>query len=339
LLEFIYLIAAIVLFAKIFEKRYINAEIVESEKTTPAPPKKKEKNVKESKVEKVVIEKEPKKGIIDLLANMCIWFIKFVAFWILVGIGFYILGMSICVGIGLYFLIRGVAYYGIYFALLMLLILGILAFIILFNFIANKRNNLKFLLISFLASFVILGISFSASSFEITKTEFINDMPATYQKETLTEILTFKDDYYIDHYVNFEIDETLQDEIKFEYIYFPEYYKIKPNIKIYGNSISVDYSFLNQTWNVKILDDIIDNLKDHKLYNYDLSPRITVYTSSANITSLKENRRRANEQERYQNNRYRFCQEIMWNKTKDSEIYEYCHDLLELEDDELEDHH
>jgi uncharacterized membrane protein len=330
LLELIYLISAIVLFAKIFEKRYLNNETKDKMEDSTSISNKKEKKVKEVKIEKEEPQKASKRGVIDLLATMCIWFIKFMVFWILVAMGCYILVMSIGVGIGLYFLVRGVAYYGVYLAILMLLILGILTFIICFNFIFNKKNNLKWMLFSFLTSFIILGISFSMASFEVTKTEFINEIPTSYQKETLTETINFDKNYYIDHYVNFEVDETLPNEIKFEYIYFPDYYKIKPNIKINDNRIYVDYSYINQTWNVNILDEVIENLKNRKLYNYDLSPQITIYTSSANISRLKENRLIANEQRKYQNNRYRFCQEIIWNEKESSEIYDYCQDLLEL---------
>jgi uncharacterized membrane protein len=334
LLELIYLVSAVVLFAKIFEKRYLNHEV---EKTLPLPKKRKETIEKETKIEKVITEKTPKNGLIDLLSSLCIWFIKFIAFWILFGIGCYILGLAICVGICVYFLIRGVVFYGIYLAIFMLLVLGILAFIVLFNFIANKKNNLNFLLIAFLSSFIILGISFSAASLEITEFEWINETPDSYQKETITELIPMKDDYYIDHFVNFVVDESLEKEIKFEYIYFPEHYKIKPNIKISNNSIYVNYSFMNHSWNVRILEDIIDNLKNHKLYNYDLSPRITVYTSSANIERLKENRRLSYDQKKYQNNRYRFCQEIIYEEEKDSELYHYCHKFLELPEEALED--
>ncbi len=323
LLELIYLISAVVLFAKIFEKRYLNDLVIEEQKDMTKP-----KEKKSVKKDDKVIEERQKKGIIDLLTTMCIWFIKFIAFWILFGVGCYILGLATCLGVCVYFLIRGVIYYGIYLAILMLLILGILTFIILFNFITNKKNNLNFLLISFLSCFVLLGISFSASSLEIASIEFINETPQFYQKEIVTETISMSEDYFIHHFVNFEVDDNLTSEIKFEYIYFKDYYKIKPNIKINDNGIYVNYSFTNHNWNLKMIDEIIENLKDHKLYNYDLSPKITVYTSSKNIEKLKENYQKYKNQTKYENNRYHFCKSILIEEDTESELYDYCENII-----------
>ena len=61
------------------------------------------------------------------------------------------------------------------------------------------------------------------------------------------------EDYYIGRYVEFIEDETLQQEIKFEYTYYPDYYKIKPNIQIQRNNIYVNYSFINHTWKLKCI--------------------------------------------------------------------------------------
>lgn len=327
ILEFVYLISAIVLFAKIFEKRYLTEE-----KIGKVIEKNKESKNEEPKTEKVILEKEPKKGLLDVLSTMCLWFIKFMAFWILFGTGCYILGIGICVGICAYLLIQGVAYYGIYLSALTLLILGILVFIILFNFIASKKNNVKMLIISFVTCFIVLGISFSAATLEITTTEYINEIPAFLESETITENVLMQEDYFISHYVDFEVDETLETEIKFEYTYFPNYYKIKPNIKINNNNIYVDFSFTNHTWNARIVEEIIDNLKDHKIYNYDLSPRIKVYTSSANIKTLRENRQKYNQNKRYKNNLYNFCiDEVIYDE--EHELYDYCKKIINPIDD------
>lgn len=303
ILEFVYLITAIVLFAKIFEKRYINTIKIENKIEEKRETK---QEVKQKQVEKIEVV-STKKGLLDVLSTMCLWFLKFMAFWILFGISCYILGLGICLGIGVYLLLRGVTYYGIYISILMLLVLGILAFIIIFNFIASRKNNIKFLIISFVICFITLGISFSMSTVELTTTKFINEIPHNYEKEIKIETLAMDGNYYISGPVHYEIDESLQNEMKIEYLFFPEFHKINPIINIDGNNVNLSYKYYGQFWNSKILEDVIANLKERTIYNYDFSPKITIYTSSQNINKLKENKQKEREERRYNNELYGYC--------------------------------
>ena len=69
---------------------------------------------------------------------------------------------------------------------------------------------------------------------------------------------------------------------------------------------------------------IINDLKDHRLYNYSMMPKIKIYTSKENITTLKENRRKweqkyyfdiSNCEEQYQEEGYQslspYCKKII----------------------------
>lgn len=116
---------------------------------------------------------------------MCLWIVKFIVFWMLLGNGAYIFGMSLVLGICIYLLFQGVTYFGIYLTITTLLILGILSFIIMFNFIFNRKINVKAFMIAFLISFITLGIGFSYTSIEIATTKFSTQAPENFEKKKM----------------------------------------------------------------------------------------------------------------------------------------------------------
>ena len=150
-LEICYLIFAIILFVKIFQSRYMNLEdeVLSKEKNRSKNQKINSKNSSKIVKEKPEVKIESRGlGIIDGLTNVCVVFIKVIAFCILVGVIFYVIGMTTAFGLSLYLLFRGVFYIGIYLIILALLVLGVIAFIVLFNFIFNRKSKLFIILIS-----------------------------------------------------------------------------------------------------------------------------------------------------------------------------------------------
>lgn len=336
LIEFVYLIFGVVLFAKIFEKRYMTEDVEEI--STKNKKEKKNKMEKENKiVEKKDIESKEKKGLLDFLSTMCLWFIKFIVFWILFGVGCYILGMSICLGFCIFLLIKGVTYFGIYLSIIALLLLGIISFILMFNFIVDKKNHIPSILISFLVSFILLGIGFSYASVEIATTTYINDVPDNYEIATLTETIPMNESYILFGSDNYEIDESLKDEIKITYDYFEKFYTLKTDIEYRSqNRIYLNSDYTLHVWNNEIIDSLINDLKNKTIHNYSMYPKITIYSSSENIAKLKDNKSHWNRERRNYN------QEIAYdNCMKELERYgkeklsSYCEYLLYEEKNEL----
>lgn len=289
IMEFTYLIFAIVLFIKIFQKRYINYQKNSKKNDNKEVKKNKNDEKKIAKKDPVIIKQQEKKGIIDGLASLCILFLKFLAVWILLGIGCYIIGLGICLGISIFLMFKGVNYYGIYLSILILLILGILAFIWLFNWIVNRKSNIRFLLTAFIISFITLGISFSYASLEVASTEFIDEttMINTAQK---SKTLPFNGDEILIGRYEYISDELLTNEIKIVYEYNNKYFEIEPDIQYEDqNRIYLSWFTTKQILNSKLLEEVIQNLKDKKIYNYSHHPKIIVYTSSENIKRLEDN--------------------------------------------------
>ena len=90
---------------------------------------------------------------------------------------------------------------------------------------------------------------------------------------------------------NIIIDNSLTDTIKIEYIY-PNINNAEVNISLntYSNGYYLDYEVSNLSWNRKALEEVIENLKDKKIYvdNFDIEKN--VYISEENSKILLENK-------------------------------------------------
>lgn len=332
IIEVAYIIFAVVLFIKIFERRYLNEEKEKEIVTLKKEPKQNSVKTKTNEVKKEKIGKEKRYGFFDFLADACIWFLKFIGFWILLGIAFYILGLGCGVGVCIYLMVRGVSYYGIYISILILLVLGVLAFILLFNWILGRKNNGKALLIAFLTSFVLLGISFSYASIEVASTEYIIGSKENTEIKTIEEFIDYQKDLTLFGNFTYEEDDTLENQIKITYA-FNSIYQIESDMEYLDNNrLFLDWTYQEGIWNGKILEDIIDDLKEHQIHNYFLTPTITVTTSSKNIKQLKENKSHWNEN-RYSNNQEQFCKRQL-EQNGVAGLSSYCKNLLNLEEEE-----
>lgn len=308
-LEFSYLIFAILLFIKIFESRYLNDFKVENKKEfLEEKPRLEKKQNQENKSDKIIEKKEHQSlGIIDGMTNLCILFIKVIAFCILLGVIFYIIGMATTLGLSIYLIIKGVFYFGIYSILLALFILGIVAFFLLFNFIFNRKSKVGILLITSLVSFVILGIGVSISVVEFASTNIIyNDV----LEEAKTEDFTFdmQENLVLGMYIdedNMIVDDSMNNQIKIEYIYNEKYVHLTPNPYINTNS---KYSVLHATYHVNELhftknafDKIIEDLKNKTIRVYDQAVQVKVYVSNSVKEELRENAQKYQKHYAYEN--------------------------------------
>lgn len=306
ILEFAYLIFAILLFIKIFESRYLNGEyesVLRSEKKSvqndiPKSEMKKERTVKVAKEKKENSKERTEHrefSVVDSLAKVCILFIKFILLFVLFGVVCYVVGMSLALGLAIYCLICGVTYFGIYIILLALFVLGIIAFIFLFNFIFDHKNKVGVLLITTLISFVLLGIGTGICALEFANTTIIYSENIENQK---IEDYTFKmqDNLVLSRnfYNDIVIDDNLKDEIKVEYTYDDTYIKLQPDSYIRKEGkydvLHITYHITNFEYKKELLDKFITDLKNktivaHAYDNVDMK----VYMSNASYDKLVEN--------------------------------------------------
>lgn len=284
----IYVILAVMLFVKVFKEKIIGEDLIEETKKQDVKKNDSKKNNNEKKINEVKEEKK-NKNFIDFLADIALIFIKFLVAMISIGNIFFIAGLSTAFVILIYFIIKGVTYFGpiiIVFALLLFSIAFLELFI---RFIFDCKQHIVKFIVILVTSLIIGGAGIGVMSIEIANTEIVykDENP---NAQTIIKNIKMSDDLSFDNYLAKEyiIDETLQDEVKIEYKYNNDFLDFEPNISIDEDENCVTFEF-NENWNKKSLNKIIKQLKRKKIYIYDNPIEIKIYSSNSNIEKIKEN--------------------------------------------------
>lgn len=328
ILEFAYFILSILVFIRIFEKRYLKKEQVlkSNEAIDEKAVVQKKKRTREKPASNVVMpvkaEKSKLASIGEFIVKICVIFLKFVAICILFGISCYLIGMTFVVGICVYLLIRGVTYFGLYLVMVALFLFGIIFFSILFNFVVDKKNNGKKLFISIMVSILFLGLGCLFASLEVAQTEFINGVPSDLKLEVLTEELTMTEDtIFIGNIANYVVDNSLE-TVKVTYEYYPVGTQMSTNVSKVDNFVYLNWAIERIYLKDEILNHIINDLKEKKVYNYYIEPIITITANEENIDVIKKNR-----QKYYENHtNYSACEFV---RTYTVEMVRDTHDELQ----------
>ena len=296
IVEASYFVLAIILFIKIIEKRYFQgfSEKIVNEIEDEQPKKKKVKTSKkeEIKEEPVMVKEVPQKrtSIIDMITNICILFLKFIVIMCLFGVICYLIGMTFALGIGIYLLIKGVTYFGLLILLIALFQSGILLLELGINFVLNKRMKRGHILAEIITIVILTGVGLSLGTIEIANTEIIYDSSYTETKKVTKEIevsenLALYGDYDI------IIDNTLENKIIIEYIY-PDINNIEVSISLnyYDNGYYLDERINNLSWNKEMLNQLIEDLKDKKIYVNNFDIKKNVYMSEETKELLFKNK-------------------------------------------------
>lgn len=297
IIEISYLIIAVILFIKIIERRYFKgfSESIVEEMTEEPAKKEKMKNSKkekESKEEQVVEKKavEPKKmSIVEMITNICILFIKFIVIMCLFGVIIYLIGMTFLIGLGIYLLIQGITYFGIFILLIALFLAGILLLELGIHFIFNKKIKVGSVLAQVLTSIVLAGLGLSLSTIEIANTELIYE--SAYETTSVSKEIEVNEHLALYGNYNIIIDNTLTNTIRIEYVY-PDINDVEVSIHLnnYDNGYYLDYGINNLKWNKDLLNDFLDNLKDKKIYVYDFRIEKNIYMSEETEELLYHNK-------------------------------------------------
>ena len=335
ILEFAYLIFAILLFIKIFESRYLNEEYESVLKSNREA--KKENNISnENKETKVVKEKKEYKkheheslGLFDALSQICIWFIKFILLFFLFGVACYIIGMACALGVSVYLMIKGVLYFGIYIILIALFVLGVVAFLFLFNFIFDHKNKIGALLITSLISFVFLGIGTGICALEFAETTVIYTTEENKQTEEF--LVDMNETIVLSNVINYhgevKIDESLNNQIKVVYKYNDKYMKITPNVYVSRENkfevLHAGYRVSEFYYSKEFFEHLIEDLKYKTIVATSYGDvEIEVYVSSKTKEQLDKNERKYKYDNYYKDRDLEdICEELY---DKDLKLPDYC---------------
>ena len=199
----------------------------------------------------------------------------------------------LCAGllITFYLLCKGVFYISILIGIPFAIVFTILILEILFYFILGKKRNDKRIIITFLVSFIGLGLSFGMLVLDIGSIDYIDDIPKNAEVSTINRIYTMTEDLYFPFFYDIEYisDNKLENEVKVEIEYYEDYVKV-----YFPSDLQSGYNnyYIADNISIKnIITQMITDLKDRTFYNYGKlnEVKIKVYANDNNITILKDN--------------------------------------------------
>lgn len=235
---------------------------------------------------------------------------------------------------------KGIFYFGFIICALACIILNWLLLKIISSLLFNYKPNFKIMFATFIIGLSLTGVGTGLVIFDVAGTEIINDIPKTkFEYITKSYEYTIKDNlvittcsdydyygcYYFNNYYEYIIDESLNDKVLIDISYYKDLIYIDTN-ETNMNNYTVFQVWDNTTgYNKHVLENILDNLKEKKIYNYEklYEYKVTIKSSSSNIEKLKNNR------ESFANSRYHRDTEDIENYYE-NEIYKQNNKIDEL---------
>lgn len=299
IIEISYLVVAVIVFIKMVQKRCFKeiSENITTIREEEESKEKKDKNKKNSETSKnvkkkkeVIKEKNKSHSIANILTDICIYTLKFIVLMILIGIVFYLIGMSVAIGFSIYLLINGVHYFGIFLLILVLFLGGVLFLELCINFIFNKRTKALPFFIKLIVIIILTGISLTMSAVEITETEIIFGSNGE-KTNSITKNIEMTKNLSLYNYNKVIIDNNLKDKIVVEYIYpnFNNDTEIDIVLNKCGEGYCLDTNVIHASWNKKYIKKLIENLKDKKIYANDFYLEKVIHISEENYKTIEDN--------------------------------------------------
>ena len=285
ILETIVFFLAIIIILYIFKTRYLDYyEIVKDDKEEYIEEKVEEEN-KKIKKEKIVI-RDPKhsdyrfiNGIFKCLIICIKCFVGFVS----IGFCFTFIGLVMALITSFLFVKTGLTFVGAIIGLLGGIIINLLIIYILYNFIVDKKANLKLIFISFISSLVAIGVGIGLfiigiKDFNIT-TDYSNKTEKTIEMNDKLLFHNWYDTDYIEEDrsdIKIVVEHSGLVNVNIDYME-DEKFNIA-NVFVVNNS-KTDSAVMQQ---------IIKDINNKKIVDYG-DVKIKVYASKENIEKIKNN--------------------------------------------------
>lgn len=295
LLNLAYGIFAILAFCYIYKVKYLDrVELLDSEGD----------KVKLTK-EEVVITNEKKQvktkkyvyqdhsGIFDFLTTLIIYFLKFMC-----GIILFCDLCALVTAIILFAFLIILAFQGLFLIGPILIGVGVIAFtilvaILLIHFIVDRKTNQVASLITFFTSIALGCVGFALSCWYFAGLTYVDGIPSKYQKKTVSEVYDMNENLTLqNHYnVSYVADDSLSDQVRVDIEYY--YDHSRPKVDLISERY-ITYHREYQSASIypkEVIDDIIKNLKQKKVYTYDylFETKMIITSSKENIEKIKAN--------------------------------------------------
>ncbi|MEG1506098.1 MAG: helix-turn-helix transcriptional regulator [Bacilli bacterium] len=300
----IYLVLFITIFLFVYKERYLD----KFDGSLKVSNEDEEEIVNEEKVIKKKIVKEHKTFIIfDVLGNIFNFFFKICLFFALILTVFlFILCVFLTAGFVLA-TISGISSIG----LIIIFLSGSLVTGIFTNMeimlLFSRELAIKKLLIVFISSLILFGSGLAVSFFEFTTYRFYDEVPSNIKETVEVYEYPMVDNFLLDEngFVEpkYVVNNELTKKVKVTISYYKDYAKF--SLDQLDNTIEINYyedgSIIYNAFNL-----VKDNLKDKKIYNYDIldNANLTIETSYDNIKKIKENNEKNKTLNKETNNYY-----------------------------------
>ncbi len=346
ILSVAYIILSIIIFIYVYKIRVLDVyeNVNYEDNNTSSKKEKKSQKIeqedsatleKKDEIKPKIVIKERKEHnyiIFKVLGSIVMGCIKIFIIFLSIPFIFTLLMLFASLIISLIVICKGVFYFGIVLGILSCIVLNIIILNIIFNFLFNKKSDVKKIFVVFLTSFASLGIAVGITAWDITNINYIKGVPDSFTKETYTKIYPMNNNLIImDRYddIQFKTDETLGNNLKIEIVYYDEY-------GTYETSYENDkYIFVYQNETITslkpIIDSIINDLSKKQIHFFEEfgNGEVTVYATSKNINILKQNINQYNKEmeEYYENSTIQYYQNIINNYEK--QIFDLCEEYDE----------
>lgn len=306
----IWFIVAAIAIIHTFKLRYLNKYISEEENNIKNNKKDNleensevvdNNNINEKKKEKEIKEEEKPFAFLGVLSKIVIFFIKFLAFWLLVGATFITVGLVVSAVIALAYIPTNIIFLWISLFLIAAAVISVQISILLISFIFNKKFNFKVQLITFISSVIVFGICIGMTFLSFKNIEFIDDN-SLFDIKTKEITFEYKDDLVINsnglgvsNKYQYVIDNTIEnnkiivsrelDDRYFKLIKYKTRMDMMPVMMIEEESKD----------NFKIYYDLfIENIKKNKIYTFDNygNDPLVIKANEETITKLLGNLRK-----------------------------------------------
>lgn len=234
-------------------------------------------------------------SIFDALVSIVMFFIKMIFLLGAIPLICLFIFFVFAFIISIYFMFRGVFFFSIFIGLISVIMLNEIALEFIYNFIFDRTQCYKRMLITILTSLALIGVSGGLFVIECSR--------YTYHNEESKDILINNDTSYdynaklyldssiLDYYIlSYEVDNSLNDKVNVNVVtskYSANYDTKISNNKIYLVNSNNKYSFSFKD----LIDVFVKDLKNKEVYNYNLygGTKVVVTSSEKNINLIKKN--------------------------------------------------
>lgn len=261
-----WLIVSLIVLVHIFKIRYLDYynSLVDKEKNSKGEVPEKEAIIKK---EKFKIKKEPQIIIRDpnhepfaflsVLSKIIICFVKFVVGCIGLCFVISLIAFTICLVICIPFSKYTLIFIGADISLIGTIIINILILLLIINFIFNRKNNIKIMIITAIISIITIGLGIGISFISLKDIQ-IKDSPAINKYLTLHE-----------EKLNYEDNMLITTDYAYDYEY------------IIDNSIATDTIIIDAKFNDKL-----NKMNIHKLHTYEMADYNFYFTTRINFKEM-----------------------------------------------------